>query len=135
MRTAEDATRDFDSLFNAYYRQLARLLYRVAGYAERAEDAAAEAFWRLYRSPPPAIFNLEGWLYRTGVRIALDRLKTERRRADDVDFVARRRAELCRNRSRAGSESGFRGKGDWQGGAGISKGVCEAVWRTMSGRN
>lgn len=78
---AEEAARDFDSLFHAYYQRLARLLYRVTGETGRAEEVAAEAFWRLFRKPPPQKINLEGWLYRTGVRLALDRLKMERRRA------------------------------------------------------
>jgi RNA polymerase sigma-70 factor, ECF subfamily len=72
---------DFDSLFSAYYRRLARLLYRVTGDAARAEEFAAEAFWRLYEKPPKETVNLEGWLYRTGLRLALDSLKKERRRA------------------------------------------------------
>src|ERR1700731_1159830 len=81
MSVPEEATRDFDSLFNAYYRRLARLLYRITGDTGRAEEVAAEAFWRLYRKPPPSRTNLEGWLYRTGVRLAFDQLKMQRRRA------------------------------------------------------
>lgn len=81
MSVSLEANRDFDSLFNAYYRRLARLLYRITGGTGRAEEVAAEAFWRLYRKPPPSNTNLEGWLYRTGVRLALDGLKMERRRA------------------------------------------------------
>ncbi len=38
-------------------------------------------FMRLHRKPPPARINIEGWLYRTGFRLALDHLKKERRRA------------------------------------------------------
>jgi RNA polymerase sigma-70 factor, ECF subfamily len=76
-----NAAFDFDSLFHAYYPRLARLLHRIAGDATRAEEIASEAFWRLYRKPPPVKSNLEGWLYRTGVRLAMDRLKMERRRA------------------------------------------------------
>src|SRR5215471_14073400 len=72
---------DLDALFAAYYRRLARLLYRVTGDAARAEEFAAEAFWRLYEKPPKEAVNLEGWLYRTGLRLALDSLKKERRRA------------------------------------------------------
>jgi RNA polymerase sigma factor (sigma-70 family) len=53
----------------------------VTGDTGRVEEVAAEAFWRLYRKPPPVKTNLEGWLYRTGVRLAFDHLKMERRRA------------------------------------------------------
>src|SRR4051812_31055496 len=31
--------------------------------------------------PPAANTNIEGWLYRTGLRLALDQLKKDRRRA------------------------------------------------------
>ena len=73
--------RDFDELFKTSYSRLARLLYRVTGDAGRAEEIASEAFIRLHRQPLRAISNVEGWLYRTGLRLALDHLKKERRRA------------------------------------------------------
>jgi RNA polymerase sigma factor (sigma-70 family) len=77
---ARDAL-DFDALFAAYYRRLARLLHRVTGDAHRAEELAAEAFWRLHRRPLARHDNVEGWLYRTGLRLALDQLKRDARRA------------------------------------------------------
>ena len=80
MSVPKAATPDFDDLFHGYYARLARLLYRITGDTSRAEEVAAEAFWRLHQKPPPAQTNLEGWLYRTGVRLALDQLKMERRR-------------------------------------------------------
>src|SRR5687767_1641296 len=72
---------DFDALFAAFYRRLARLLFRITGDTHRAEELAAEAFWRLHKRPPAHHANLEGWLYRTGVRLALDQLKRDARRA------------------------------------------------------
>src|SRR5215470_16411201 len=72
---------DLDTLFTAYYRRLTRLLYRVTGDTARAEEFAAEAFWRLHDKPPRDVTNIEGWLYRTGLHLALDYLKKERRRA------------------------------------------------------
>ena len=72
---------DFDALFAAFYRRLARLLFRVTGDTHRAEELAAEAFWRLHKRPPSHHANLEGWLYRTGLRLALDQLKRDARRA------------------------------------------------------
>lgn len=77
----EETSRDFIATFNANYRRLARLLYRVTGDIARAEEVASEALWRLHRSPPSAQTNIEGWLYRTGLRLALDGIKKERRRA------------------------------------------------------
>jgi RNA polymerase sigma-70 factor (ECF subfamily) len=73
--------REFAALFHGAYRRLARLLYRVTGDYARAEEVASEAFWRLHLKPPPRDTNLEGWLYRTGLRLALDHLKKEHRRA------------------------------------------------------
>jgi RNA polymerase sigma-70 factor (ECF subfamily) len=79
MRSPE-ATHEFEELFGAFYARLSKLLYRITGDIGRAEAVAAEAFWRLYRTPPAAKTNLEGWLYRVGVRLALDQLKMDRRR-------------------------------------------------------
>ena len=81
MTAPPEAIRDFNALFNFGYRRLARLLYRVTGDIGRAEEVASEAFWRLHSKPPAAETNIEGWLYRTGLRIALDQLKKDRRRA------------------------------------------------------
>lgn len=77
----DDTASDFGDLFTNYYVRLARLLYRVTGDTGRAEEVAAEAFWRLYRQPPPTRENLEGWLYRTGLRLALDELRKAQRRS------------------------------------------------------
>ena len=46
-----------------------------------AEELAAEAFWKLHRDPPASDHNLMGWLYRTGIRLALDNLRKRKRRA------------------------------------------------------
>jgi RNA polymerase sigma-70 factor (ECF subfamily) len=87
--------RDFDALFRGGYRRLARLLYRITGDYARAEEVASEAFWRLHLKPPPSDTNLEGWLYRTGLHLALDHLKKERRRARYESLAAAfRLAEL-----------------------------------------
>lgn len=77
----EEASREFTRIFNSGYRRLTRLLYRVTGDSPSAEEIASEVFWRLHAKPPGASSNLEGWLYRTGVRLALDHVKKERRRA------------------------------------------------------
>jgi len=77
----EAVTASFEALFHAFYPQLSRLLYRITGNRTQAEEVASEAFWRLHRKPPPADTNVEGWLYRTGLRIAFDRMKADRRRA------------------------------------------------------
>jgi RNA polymerase sigma-70 factor (ECF subfamily) len=77
----DDNASDFGHLFAKYYSRLARLLYRITGDTGRAQEVAAEAFWRLYRKPPRTRDNLEGWLYRTGLHLALDELRKSQRRA------------------------------------------------------
>jgi RNA polymerase sigma-70 factor (ECF subfamily) len=75
-----ESTGQFDELFTTHYAGLARLIYRVVGDVGWAEELAAEAFWKLHRSPPASDHNLVGWLYRTGLRLALDNLKQRKRR-------------------------------------------------------
>jgi RNA polymerase sigma-70 factor, ECF subfamily len=76
-----DKAEAFEELFRMSYGRLARLLFRITRDFARAEEMASEALWRLYRKPPTHDTNLEGWLYRTGLRLALDYLRNERRRA------------------------------------------------------
>ena len=71
---------DFDKTFLANYASLGRLLYRVVGDVGSAEELAAEAFWKLHRQPPATDHNLVGWLYRTGLNLALDHLRRQKRR-------------------------------------------------------
>ena len=70
----------FEALFTSHYAALARLIYRVTGDVGMAEELAAEAFWKLHRNPPSSDDNLQGWLYRTGLRLALDNLRKRKRR-------------------------------------------------------
>jgi RNA polymerase sigma-70 factor (ECF subfamily) len=70
-----------DALFRAHYRRICRVIYRIVGQPDLAESLAAEAFWKLHERRPENLTNAEGWLYRTGVRLALDSLRKDRRRA------------------------------------------------------
>jgi RNA polymerase sigma-70 factor (ECF subfamily) len=79
--SAEQAPSSFDALFHAHYRRLARILYRIVGQTDLAEELAAEAFWKLHQRRPADLTNAEGWLCRTGVRLALDALRKGKRRA------------------------------------------------------
>jgi DNA-directed RNA polymerase specialized sigma subunit, sigma24 homolog len=80
-RSAEQATSGFDALFRAHYRRLARILYRIVGQTDLAEELAAEAFWKLHQRRPARVTNTEGWLCRAGIRLALDALRKGKRRA------------------------------------------------------
>jgi RNA polymerase sigma-70 factor (ECF subfamily) len=79
--TVSETSCDFNVLFETGYRRLARLVYKITGDTGSAEEIASEAFFRLHQNPPPSRTNIEGWLYRTGCRLALDHLKKARRRA------------------------------------------------------
>jgi RNA polymerase sigma factor (sigma-70 family) len=83
----------FERFFTTHYTALARLLYRVVGDIQTAEELAAEAFWKLHVSQPKSERNLVGWLYRTGLRLALDSLR-KRKRRDRYEALAARRDAL-----------------------------------------
>ena len=80
-KAVETEDHDFDALFAAHYPRLARAIYRVIGDTGQAEELASEAFWKLHRNPPASHSNLGAWLYRAGLRLALDALKKQKRRA------------------------------------------------------
>jgi RNA polymerase sigma factor (sigma-70 family) len=71
---------EFDALFRAHYRRICRVIYRIVGQPDLAESLAAEAFWKLHQRRPAHLTNAEAWLCRTGVRLALDALRMDKRR-------------------------------------------------------
>jgi len=71
---------DFETFFHAHYARVARVIARVAGDHGRAEDLAAEAFWKLWRTPQAQGDNAAGWLYQTAVRLGLNELRSGKRR-------------------------------------------------------
>jgi RNA polymerase sigma-70 factor (ECF subfamily) len=80
-RAVEHTTAEFDALFRAHYRRICRVIYRIVGQPDLAESLAAEAFWKLHQRPPAHLTNAEAWLCRTAVRLALDSLRMNKRRA------------------------------------------------------
>lgn len=72
---------DFDAVFRTHYPRLARMIARVTGDPARAEELAAEALWKLWRSPEAHGESAGGWLYRTAVRMGLNDLRGSHRRA------------------------------------------------------
>jgi RNA polymerase sigma-70 factor, ECF subfamily len=72
---------DFDAVFRRDYARIARLIARVIGDRDRAEDLAVEAFWRLWRTPEAHGAAHGGWVHRTALRLALDELRRRTRRA------------------------------------------------------
>lgn len=72
----------FESLFHEYWNPICRLLTRLVSDPAEAEDLALEAFFRLYqRHPlPEAEFNTRGWLWRVATNLALQSIRSFRRR-------------------------------------------------------
>jgi len=49
--TEQSAPFDFSELFHAHYARIARVIARVVQDRARAEELAAEVFWKLWRNP------------------------------------------------------------------------------------
>jgi RNA polymerase sigma-70 factor (ECF subfamily) len=72
---------DFDSFFRIHYERIARAMVQVVRDPARAEEIAAEAFWKFWRNQNVAQGGRAfGWLYRTAFRMAIDELRKEARR-------------------------------------------------------
>ena len=92
-QSRDEAT--FDALFLTHYQPIFRLLYRIAGTREEAEDLAQETFLRLHRSPElwkglqpePREHNVRAWLYRVATNLAYNMLRSQQRRARREDVV------------------------------------------------
>src|SRR5450756_1636225 len=67
----------FETIFREHYAQVFAVAYRLLGSASEAEDAAQEAFLRLYEHPLPAgrNHNLRGWLLRVTTNLAYNALR------------------------------------------------------------
>jgi RNA polymerase sigma-70 factor (ECF subfamily) len=73
---------DFETFFRLHYERVARAIFRVVRDPARAEEIAVETFWKFWRNPKAAQNGYAvGWLFRTAVRMALDELRKEARRA------------------------------------------------------
>lgn len=72
---------DVESLFAEQYDRVARLIGRVIRDPGRAEELAVEVFLKYSRSKLAAGSTPEGWLCRTGARMALDELRARARRS------------------------------------------------------
>jgi RNA polymerase sigma-70 factor (ECF subfamily) len=71
---------DFEAFFHAHYARVARAVARVTRDSARAEDLAAEALWKLWRTPKAHGGSAAGWLYRTALRLGLNELRGRERR-------------------------------------------------------
>lgn len=71
---------DLGQLFHLHYPKIARVIARIVNDPSRAEELAADVFWKFMHSPNAQHTNPSGWLYRTGVRKAIDELRRQQRR-------------------------------------------------------
>ncbi|MEP6894946.1 MAG: sigma-70 family RNA polymerase sigma factor [Chloroflexota bacterium] len=72
----------FESLFYEYWAPIYRLLLRMVTDPSEAEDLALETFLRLYKHhpSPEAEFNTRGWLQRVASNLALQSIRSFKRR-------------------------------------------------------
>ena len=72
----------FAAVFQEHYARVVAAAARLTGERAVAEEIADDAFWKLYRRPHLRREgnNLGGWLYRTATRMALDALRSRKRR-------------------------------------------------------
>jgi len=79
-RPSLGASAEFETVFLAHYDRIARVITRVVNDPARAEEIAAEVFWKYWRKARNASGDPGGWLYRVAVRMALDDLRRHTRR-------------------------------------------------------
>ena len=80
---------EFEALFLAHYGDVYRLLFRLVGSPEEAEDLAQETFLRLYRRRFPVWReqSLRAWLYRVATNLAYNALRSQQRRVRRQEAV------------------------------------------------
>ena len=80
--TERAAEREFEQIFLEHWPAVYRLLARLMGDGDEAEDLALETFWRLHLHPPSQgrASNLGGWLYRVATNLGLNALRARQRR-------------------------------------------------------
>jgi RNA polymerase sigma-70 factor (ECF subfamily) len=70
--------------FEAHRRYLTRVAYAITGSVAEAEDCVQDAWLRLHRAPDiESIRDVRSWLAKTVTRLALDVLRSARRRHED----------------------------------------------------
>ena len=71
---------DAGQLFHLYYARIARVIARIVNDPGRAEELAADVFWKFMRDARAHNGNPAAWLYRAGIRRAVDELRRQQRR-------------------------------------------------------
>lgn len=84
-RAARGDREAFDELIQPRWERIFRIAWRVVGQKEEAEDVAQQACLRLWNSIGqyrPTRGDLDGWIYRVVVNLALDALRHRRARPE-----------------------------------------------------
>jgi DNA-directed RNA polymerase specialized sigma24 family protein len=100
---------DIETVFQAQYRRIARVIPSVIRDPARAEDIAVEVFVKWSRNPSAHGENAEGWSYRAAVRMARNECAGERvaagTRSCSSLFAKRRRPRNSSRPVRSSRES------------------------------
>jgi RNA polymerase sigma-70 factor (ECF subfamily) len=81
------AAADVTALFSLHYVRMVRVVSRVIRDPGRAEEIAVEAFLKWPTKSSMTEHEAGGWLYRTAVRMAVDELRRQLRRARFERFL------------------------------------------------
>ena len=76
----QDHQSRFEDLFQEHWSRVCRVIYRLVGDWDEAEDLAIDTFWRWYQNPPDRQDNPGGWLYRVATNLGLNALRARKRR-------------------------------------------------------
>lgn len=76
----QDQNIRFEDLFQEHWDRVCRVIYRLVGDWDEAEDLAIDTFWRWYKNPPGRQDNPGGWLYRVATNLGLNALRARKRR-------------------------------------------------------
>ena len=87
------AHQEIDEAFRLNYARIARVVARVVRDRSRAEELAVDAFLRWWRHTGGRGERAGAWLYRAAVRIAIDELRRDARRAKFERLAGALRAE------------------------------------------
>ena len=77
--SVEPANAEFEDVFRAHYPRIARVIARMVQDPGRAEELAADVFWKYLHGSRAHSESPGGWLYRTAIRKGLDELRRQRR--------------------------------------------------------
>ena len=77
---SQDQQSRFEDLFQEHWNRVCRVIYRLVGDWDEAEDLAIDTFWRWYKDPPDRLDNPGGWLYRVATNLGLNALRARKRR-------------------------------------------------------